>query len=122
MNIDELSIGFSKLVRNINTRNPKWKEFVIGDIYWQISHYLNNEIFHHKIIQYDLDIKRIGQSIIECNIKYIEYYYDRPKYISFQERIKSPSEVCQSVLFAAENIIIEQKNKENHSAKISGIL
>jgi hypothetical protein len=120
-NIDELSNGFSKSVRDINTRNPKWKE-CIREIDWQMRNYLDNEIFHHNIMYYDLDVKRIGQSIVQCNIKYIERYYEEVKCISFQERVKTPMEVCKNILFAVENTIIQKNNRESRGSKIYGIL
>jgi hypothetical protein len=120
-NIDELSNGFSKLVRDINTKNPKWKECV-GEIDWQIRKYLDNEIYHRNIIQYNLDVNRIGQSVIKCNIKYIEKYCDETKNIFFKERIKTPTEVCRSILFAAENAIIEKVNRESKGGKVCGIM
>ena len=120
MELFEIEKGFSKMVRDINTRNPKWKE-CIREIDYKIRNYLNNEIFYHNIIQYDLDVNRIGQSIIKCNIKYSETYYDEPKYIVFQEKVRTPNEVCRSILFAAENAIIQKVNREN-IGKICGIL
>jgi len=79
-NINKLSIGFSKLVRDINTINPNWKKY-IGKIDLQLRNHLDNEIFYNNIIQYNLNIERIGQSIIKCNIIYIEKHYERPKKI-----------------------------------------
>lgn len=120
-NVDELSNGFSKLVRDINTKNPKWKE-CLGEIDWQIRDYLNNKLFHNHIIQYELEINRVGQSIIECNIKYLEKYYEEPKKINLKERVKTPNEVCQSILFAVENAIIHKANAESNGGKVCGIL
>lgn len=68
---NELSNEFSKMVRNVNTRNPKWKES-IKEIDYQVRKYLNNKIYYLNIIHYELEINRVGQSVIECSIKYFE--------------------------------------------------
>lgn len=120
-NYDELSSGFSKMVRDINTKNPKWKES-IKEIEYQIRKYLNDEVCYNNIIQYELEINRVGQSIIECTIKYIERFYEEPKEINFKERVKTPNEVCKSILFAAENAIIQKVNMDNKGGKVAGIL
>lgn len=106
-NCSDLSNRFSKMVRDINTRNPKWNE-CIKEINYQIEKYLDSEVFQHNIIQYKLEINMIGQSIIECNIKYIERYFEPYKELNFKERVKTPKEVCQSILYAVENVIIKK--------------
>lgn len=120
-NYSELSNGFSKMVRDINTKNPKWKE-CIKEIDYKLRKYLNNEVFYNNIIQYELEINRIGQSIIDCKITYIERYFDEPKVINFSERVKTQNEVYKSILYAVENAIIQKVNRESKGCKVSGIL
>jgi hypothetical protein len=107
-NITDFENIFFKLVRNINTRNFDWKKDCIGRIDWALNDYLSNEVFHNNIIQFNLKIQRIGQSKIECNCEYIEKYYDLPKTINIQESVKTPNQICRSVLFAVENAITQK--------------
>jgi hypothetical protein len=97
MDIEVLTNGFQKLVKDINTRNLKWRDH-IGAIDWQIRAYLDKEVFNNNIIQYKLEVKKIGQSIISCDIEYLEKYYEELKMISLKEKVKNPSEVCSSII------------------------
>lgn len=86
-NKERFSILFSDLVKGIDTRNSNWKIY-FKEIDWKLRTYLNNESFHGNLIDYELEIERVGQSIIKCTLCYIEAPFGKKGEIYVSQRVK----------------------------------
>ena len=104
--INKFKDFFIDLVRDINTKNPNWRKEGVDRIHSILIGYLDREMYLYNIIDYNLEVSRLGQLKIQCSFKYYENP-GIPKYMVIQERVKTPKEVCQSIIYSISQCIVK---------------
>lgn len=111
MNIENFKQAFTKVVRDINTRNPKWKEDCVGRTEWMLRDYLVIELERRNLLFFNLKIERIGQSIIRATLKYQDNLFSMKKECILEERVLSPRQICNRLISFTESALIEKTNR-----------
>ena len=106
---DKFKIAFNILVHNINTLNPNIHSELIPRLNSEIKDYLEQLIAKGEIIEYSCKLERIGQSKIQCHLKFMTYFYGPMKELIIESYLKSPSEVREKLFNSFANIIIAKK-------------
>ena len=89
---------FNETVLNINTIRPNYKATLIPELKCIFGRFMNNMIINGIILQYVIEIERIGQRNIVCMLSYKENYFSPIENIKLESKLRTPKE-ARKLLF-----------------------